>query len=73
MEIANQSDNRDQIPNIDLLMQFLPSINLTSLLRPESAESLKFWDARTIVLNRHGLFERSVVLSSSVAITLTLE
>lgn len=58
MEMVNQGDERDKTPNIDLLMEYLPDINLVSLLQPDSADSLKFWDARTIVLDRHKFFER---------------
>jgi len=62
MEMVIQSDSRDQTPNVDLLTGFLPDIDLFSLLRPESAQSLKFWDARTIVLDRHKFFERLVII-----------
>lgn len=62
MEMVNQGNSGDQIPNVDLLTGFLPDIDLFSLLRPESAQSLKFWDARTIVLDRHKFFERLVVI-----------
>jgi hypothetical protein len=62
MEMVNQGDSRDQTPNIDSLMGFLPDIDLFCLLRPESAQSLKFWDARTIVLDRHKFFERLMII-----------
>ncbi|KAJ5210551.1 hypothetical protein N7491_010358 [Penicillium cf. griseofulvum] len=60
MEMVNQGNDRDQTPNMDLLMQFLPDVDIFSLLRPESAQSLKFWDARTIVIDRHKFFERYI-------------
>ena len=62
MEMVNQGDSRDQTPNMGLLTDFLPDIDLFSLLRPESAQILKFWDARTIVLDRHKFFERLVII-----------
>ncbi|KAG0156690.1 hypothetical protein PDIDSM_3871 [Penicillium digitatum] len=57
MEMVHRGNDRDQTPNMDLLMEFLP-LDIFSLLQPESANSLKFWDARTIVLDRHKFFER---------------
>lgn len=58
MEMVNQGDENDRMPDIDLLMKYLPDIDLLSLLEPESADSLKFWDARTIVLDRQKFFDR---------------
>ncbi|KAJ0423532.1 hypothetical protein BJY00DRAFT_321672 [Aspergillus carlsbadensis] len=58
MEMVNQGDTSDQTPNVDLLMQFLPDIDLFSFLRPDSAQALKFWDARTVVLDRDKFFNR---------------
>ncbi|KAJ5335809.1 uncharacterized protein N7506_005745 [Penicillium brevicompactum] len=60
MEMVKQGDDRDQTPNMELLMKFLPDIDMFSLLRPESAQSLKLWDARTIVIDRHKFFERYI-------------
>ncbi|KAJ5742608.1 uncharacterized protein N7511_011340 [Penicillium nucicola] len=60
MEMVKQGDDRDQTPNLNLLMEFLPGIDIFSLLRPESAQSLKLWDARTIVIDRHKFFERYI-------------
>ncbi|KAJ5501693.1 hypothetical protein N7453_006510 [Penicillium expansum] len=57
MEMVSGGDTEDQTPNIDLLTGFLP-LDIFSLLRPESANSLKFWDARTTVLDRQKFFER---------------
>lgn len=58
MEMVNQGDEKDRIPDKDLLMKYLPDIDLLSPLEPVSADSLKFWDARTIVLDRQNFFER---------------
>ncbi|KAI3049468.1 hypothetical protein CBS147353_11672 [Aspergillus niger] len=62
MEMVNQGDENDRMPDIDLLMKYLPDIDLLSLLEPESADSLKFWDARTIVLDRQKFFDRYIKL-----------
>lgn len=58
MEMVIQGNDEDRTPNMDLLLEFLPDIDIFSLLRPESADSLRFWDARTIVLDRNKFFDR---------------
>ncbi|KAL2835295.1 hypothetical protein BDW59DRAFT_177240 [Aspergillus cavernicola] len=58
MEMVNLGDEEDKTPDTDLLMKYLPEIEIFSLLRPESADSLKVWDARKTVLDRDKSFER---------------
>ncbi|KAB8213263.1 hypothetical protein BDV33DRAFT_185117 [Aspergillus novoparasiticus] len=48
IEMVYQGKRRERTPNIDLLIEFLP----------QSAHSLKFWNARTIVLGRDNAFDR---------------
>ncbi|KAJ6114080.1 hypothetical protein N7512_007525 [Penicillium capsulatum] len=58
MEMVSMGNEEDKTPNMDLLRQFLPDFNIMSLLQPESADFLKLWDARTIVLDRQKFFQR---------------
>jgi hypothetical protein len=62
MEMVSQGDSKDQMPNIDVITRFLPDIDLFFLLQPDSAQSLRFWDARTIVSNGNKLFKRLVII-----------
>jgi hypothetical protein len=71
MEMVCQGDSKDQMPNIDVLTRFLPDIDLLSLLQPDSAQSLRFWDARTIVLDRNKFFKRLVIIKGSPRCKLT--
>ncbi|KAJ5742540.1 uncharacterized protein N7511_011272 [Penicillium nucicola] len=73
MEMVKQGDDRDLMPNMELLMEFLPDIDIFSLLRPESAQSLKLWDARTIVIDRHKFFERYIRVFRSDLISADLQ
>jgi hypothetical protein len=58
MEMVNQGNEKDKTPNMDLLMKYIPHTDLISLMQPNGADILRFWDARTIVLDRTKFFER---------------
>ena len=59
--MVNTSKNKDSISNIDLLVQYLPQPSLINLLSPNSADTVRIWDARTIVLPADDYFERYVI------------
>lgn len=59
MEMVNLSGDMDGVLNMDLLLRYLPDTDLFSMLRRESPQILKLWDARTIVLDRAKFFGRS--------------
>ncbi|KAJ5280880.1 hypothetical protein N7478_006252 [Penicillium angulare] len=58
MEMVTQGSETDKVPDIDLLVTHFPKLNLLSFLQPESADALRIWDARTVVLDRDKFFER---------------
>lgn len=46
MEVVKSSKERDGIPNMDLLLKYLPKPEVSSLLQPHNADMLRIWDAR---------------------------
>ncbi|KAM0126323.1 hypothetical protein ACHAO1_010135 [Botrytis cinerea] len=58
MEMVNTSRNKDNISNMNLLVNYLPQPSLINLLSPNSADTVRIWDARTIVLPADDYFER---------------
>lgn len=58
MEMVSRGDKMENTPDLELLMRYLPHTDIISLLRPNGADITRFWDARTIVLDRSKFFER---------------
>ncbi|KAK1753835.1 hypothetical protein QBC47DRAFT_303201 [Echria macrotheca] len=58
MEVVKMDNEQDEIPNMKLLMEYLPTPNVFSLLSRHSADMLRIWDARNLVLDVDTYFER---------------
>ncbi|PGH26457.1 hypothetical protein AJ80_01770 [Polytolypa hystricis UAMH7299] len=61
MEMARGND-KDSIPNTDLLMEYLPTPDVRKLMWPQNADVLRLWDARTLVFSADEYFERYMML-----------
>jgi hypothetical protein len=56
MEVAHRRGEKDAVPPLNLLMGYLPTPPISSLLSPNSADSLRLWDARSFALDVDGYF-----------------
>lgn len=51
MEVVHRHDEREATPNIDLLIEYLPTPNLMNLMQPDNADMLRIWHARALVMD----------------------
>jgi len=57
MEISNSRDEKERVPRVDRLMEYLPNPEVSSLLSPHGADMMRLWDAVSLVLDVQELFE----------------
>lgn len=57
MEVLKATGEKDSMGNVDLLMEYLPQPDVLTLLRPDSADMTRLWDARTISLDVEYYFQ----------------
>lgn len=50
-EIIHRRGEKDTIPEVKALMDYLPTPSIASLLSPNSADSLRLWDTRSLALD----------------------
>lgn len=55
-EIMHRRGEKDKIPKLEALMNYLPTPSILSLASPNSADSLRLWDARSFALDVEGYF-----------------
>ena len=51
MEVVHRHDEREATPNMELLMEYLPTPNVMNLMQPDNADMLRIWDARVLVMD----------------------
>ena len=59
-EIIHRRGEKETVPEVKALIDYLPTPSISSLLSPNSADSLRLWDARSFVLDVDGYFNRYV-------------
>jgi hypothetical protein len=57
MEEVRRRNDFDISTIFDLLHQRLPTISLAELLNPSGAETMRLWDARTLLLDVDDYFD----------------
>jgi hypothetical protein len=55
-EVAHRRGEKNAVPRLNLLMEYLTAPPISSLLSPNSADSLRLWDARSFALDVDGYF-----------------
>lgn len=58
MEIAKAKDEKDSVSNVKLLMEYLPQPDWLSFARPQSADMIRLWDARAMVMEVKEYFHK---------------
>ena len=51
MEVVHGHDEREATPNMELLMEYLPIPDFMNLMQPDTADMLRIWDARALVMD----------------------
>ena len=62
-EIIHRRGEKETIPKLKTLMDHLPKHSILSLASPNSADSLRLWDARSFALDVEGYFNRYVKMT----------
>ncbi len=57
MEMVHTRREGNSLPNMDRLLKYLPSPNLMKLVQENSADTLRLWDARTLVMDAERYFQ----------------
>ena len=58
VEIFKTGNEKDTIPDMDVLTKYLPTPDIFSLLSPHSADLLRTWDARNLALDVDTYFQK---------------
>ena len=58
MEVIKMGDPKKEVPDVGLLAQYLPSFPLFPPPSNNHPDMLRFWDARTLILDVNKYFRR---------------
>ncbi|KAF2714991.1 hypothetical protein K504DRAFT_395900 [Pleomassaria siparia CBS 279.74] len=72
MGVFKMSSQQDQIPNMDLLLEYLGKSAETLISSPQGAALYKIWDSRSLVLDRKRYFEGFMALQEFDTISTAL-
>lgn len=56
VEILGSRSEANRMPKLDTLMAYLPRPEIQSCLSPHSADMMRLWDARSLVIDVRELF-----------------
>ena len=57
VEMVHNRKEGNSLPNMDRLLQYLPRPDLMKLARGNSADTMRMWDARTLVMDAENHFQ----------------
>lgn len=61
-QIVQKHGEKKTMPQVDVLLEYLPKPNIKAMLRPSNADATRLWDARALFMDVNKWFQEYMVL-----------